>query len=67
MNQLDLSIVPEAIKNRLIDLEQTLKNDNLPRGKRRTLQNQRNKLKAKIRLMQKPNQHSNEMTQLKAK
>ena len=49
---MDLSIVPEAMKNRLIKLELSLKDDNLLRGKRRMLQNRRNQLKAKIRAMQ---------------
>ena len=45
MNQLDLSLIPESMKNRLINLEVSLKDDNLLRGKRRMLQNRRNKLK----------------------
>ena len=49
MNQLDLSKVPKTMKNKFIELELELKNDNLLRGKRRALQNQRNKLKTQMR------------------
>lgn len=48
MNKLDLSVIPVSMKQRLINLELCLKDENLLRGKRRTLQNRRNKLKAKI-------------------
>ena len=49
MNHLDLSKVPKTMKNKFIELELGLKNDNLLRGNRRALQNKRNKLKTQIR------------------